>query len=214
MVLHAAAAAPAQKSGPQQKNKPTKKTDQPTYLVAREISDPFFHESAVLMLPTDPDSVVAGLIVNKPTNIPLSELFPDDGALKNKTQTIYFGGPVDTDEPGVVFRSPKAMKTAVLLFGDVYVSFDRDFIEGLLEKPGQVHDLRLFVGRAQWDPDQLQDEILEGSWYSVQAESSFIFSADPKYVWHTLFEIAEPSPIVRFRATPTGFSEGEPPAGL
>jgi putative transcriptional regulator len=215
LALRAASPAHAQGSGAQPKNKQAKKAHQPTYLVAREeISDPFFSESAVLIVPTDQDSLVLGLIVNKPTHIPLSELFPDDDALKGKTQTIYFGGPVDTDDAGVVFRSPKAMKPAVLLFGDVYVSFDRDFIEGLLEKPGQAHDVRLFVGRAQWDPDQLQDEILEGSWYSIQAESSFIFSAEPKYVWHTLFEIAEPSPVVRFQATPAGVSVVEASTGL
>jgi putative transcriptional regulator len=181
----------------QDKGKPEKQEEQATYLVAREeISDLFFSESVVLLLPPADQPLVVGLIVNKATKIPLNELFPDNDALKNKTQTIYFGDPVDTDDPGVVFRSPKPVKGAILLFGDVYVSFDRDFIEGLLEKPGQIRDLRLFLGRAQWAPDQLQNETLEGAWYSVQAESSFIFSVDPKYVWHTLSEIAEPSPVV------------------
>jgi putative AlgH/UPF0301 family transcriptional regulator len=79
--------------------------------------------------------LVVGLIVNKPSRVALSEIFPNDKALKNRSETAYFGGAVDPRAPGVVFRSSKAAKQAALLFGDVYVSFDPDFIKELLKKP-------------------------------------------------------------------------------
>jgi putative transcriptional regulator len=178
--------------------------DQAVYLVARDpISDPFFHESVVLMLKPLPENpLVIGLIVNKPTRVPLSEIFPDDPALKSKTQTAFLGGPVDTDTPGVVFRSKKAVKQATLLFGDIYVSFDRSFIKGLLEKPEPGQDLRLFLGRAQWAPDQLQDEVLGGAWDNIRAEGSLIFGADQSYLWHMLSERAEPAPLAKLAGRP------------
>ena len=173
--------------------------DEAVYLVARDvIGDPFFHESVVLMLQPIPENpAVTGLIVNKPTRVPLSEIFPDDPALKKKTQVAFFGGPVDTDNPVIVFRSKKAAKQAMLVFGDVYVSFDRAFIKGVLEKPELGQDVRLFLGRAQWAPDQLHDEVLSGAWDNVRAEGSLIFGADQSYLWHTLSERAEPVPVAR-----------------
>jgi putative AlgH/UPF0301 family transcriptional regulator len=113
---------------------------------------------------------------NKPARIALSDIFPDDQALENRSETVYFGGPVEPRAPGVVFRSSKPVKQAALLFGDIYVSFDPDFVRELLKGPEKTPDLRLFVGRSQWARAQLQNEMAMGAWYSVQAETSLIFS--------------------------------------
>ncbi len=126
------------------------------FLVAHpELPDPIFKESVVLMFPPSvgaANGVVVGLIVNKPARVALSEIFPNDKTLKNRSETVCFGGPVDSRAPGVVFRSSKAIKQGALLFGDVYVSFDRDFIKELLKEPEKTPDLRLFVGVSQWGP--------------------------------------------------------------
>ena len=63
--------------------------DKTLFLVARpELDNPIFKESVVLMFPS---SVGAGEgpvfvpIVNKPTRVALSEIFPNDKALKNRS---------------------------------------------------------------------------------------------------------------------------------
>jgi putative AlgH/UPF0301 family transcriptional regulator len=70
----------------------------------------------------------------------------------------------------VVFRSSKPTKQAALLFDNVYVSFDADFIKGLLKEPKKTPDLRLFVRPAEWSPSQLQNEMFMKAWYGVWAE--------------------------------------------
>jgi putative transcriptional regulator len=173
--------------------------DKTLFLVARtELRDSIFKESVVLMFPSsvgEGEGLVVGLIVNKPARVALSEIFPNDQALKNRSETAYFGGPVDPRAPGVVFRSSKAAKQAALLFDDVYVSFDPDFIKELLKEPEETPDLRLFVGRSQWAPAQLQNEMVMEAWYSVWAETNLIFSASPQSLWRKLFDRAEPAPI-------------------
>jgi putative transcriptional regulator len=184
--------------------------DEPLFLVARpELDNPIFKESVVLMFPSSVgagEGPVVGLIVNKPARVALSEIFPNDEALKNRSETAYFGGPVDPRAPGVVFRSSTAAKQAALLFGDVYVSFDPDFIKELLKKPEKTPDLRLFVGRSEWAPAQLQNEMVKGAWYSVRAETNLIFSASPQYLWRNLSERAEPAPIAKVTDVPFGLS--------
>jgi putative transcriptional regulator len=165
-----------------------KAADKSLYLVARrELSDPFFKESVILMLPATDSDLVVGLIVNKPTRISLRDVFPENPALKDRTDTVFFGGPVEIHTPGVLFLSSKPIEQAVHLDGDLYISFDPDFIEETLVKPEeQVRDVRLFLGRAQWAPEQLQGEILRGSWYSEREENSWIFRRDPENVWSVL----------------------------
>ena len=195
---------------------PNKKngSEKAVFLVARqEIGDPFFKESVVLMFPAavagDPE-VVVGLIVNKPTHVLLGEIFPDDKELKDRSETAYFGGPVDASVPCVVFRSNKPAKEAAVLFGDVYVSFDEQFIKNLLKKPEETPDMRLFMGRSQWAPDQLQHEVVLGAWYSVRDETSLIFSASPRFLWRTLFDREEHSPLVGVPAVPFTVSRNSP----
>jgi putative AlgH/UPF0301 family transcriptional regulator len=96
-----------------------------------------------------------------------------------------------------LFRSKKDVKQALHLFDDVYVSFDADFIEGHLKKPGETTDLRLFLGRSQWSPAQLQNERNLGAWYSVPAETNLLFSSSPQYLWHNLLEQAAPGPVAK-----------------
>jgi putative AlgH/UPF0301 family transcriptional regulator len=189
-------------------NKPNKgdSENKPLFLVARPgLGDPMFKESVVLMFPTSAsagESLIVGLIVNRPARVALSEIFPDDEALKNRSDTAYFGGPVYPRAPGVVFRSSGAAKQAALLFGDVYVSFDSDFIIKLLKDPEKTPDLRLFVGRSQWAPAQLQSEMVVGAWDTVRTESNLIFRANPKYLWRRLFEQAEPAPFAKVSEDP------------
>lgn len=159
------------------------------YLVARsELSDPRFKESVVLMLPRKDKNLIVGLIVNKPTGISVHAVFPGNAALKNRDDTVYFGGPVDTQMPGALFRSRKAFKQAFNVAGDLYVTFDSDFIEGILKHPKKVLEVRLFLGRSQWSPEQLQNEMFRRSWYSEHEENSWIFSRDPETVWRSLIE--------------------------
>jgi putative transcriptional regulator len=171
------------------------------FLVARpELREPIFKESVVLRLPSSVgvgEGLVVGLILNKPARVALSDIFPDDQALENRSETVYFGGPVEPRAPGVVFRSSKPVKQAALLFGDIYVSFDPDFIKELLKEPEKTQDLRLFVGRSQWAPAQLQYEMAMGAWLSLRAETNLIFSASPQYLWRKLFDRAEPAPVAK-----------------
>jgi len=172
-----------------------KPKDKLLFLVARSpVVDPFFEKSVVLMVPVDEDSLVVGIVVNKPSRLPLVKLFPDIPALKDRSDFAFVGGPVDMAAPALAFHSPKPFKQAMLLYGDVYLSFDLKFITKVLHDPKQTGDVRLFLGRAQWAPQQLQGEALEGSWYSLRAEGDVIFDRDSEHVWKLLHDRAGPPP--------------------
>ncbi|HTY54708.1 MAG TPA: YqgE/AlgH family protein [Candidatus Binataceae bacterium] len=169
----------------------TSDADNMFFLVAtRDLPDPLFAETVILMIPHTPPPLVVGLIVNKPTDRRLSELLPESPVLKNRSDDAYFGGPVDVDEPAIVFRSAEAPGHVMPLFDGVYVSLDPERVAALL-KDRALKDLRLYFGRAQWSRDQLHGEMLRGSWYVVPADPTFVFSADPKHVWRALVERAE-----------------------
>lgn len=177
-----------------------KSKDKLLFLVARPtILDPMFERSVVLMVPLKREPLIVGLIINKPTRLPLLKIFPESPALKDRSENAYLGGPVDMDVPSLIFHAPKPPKQAILLYEDVYLSFDSQVISELLQGPKQSGNLRLFLGRSQWAPEQLQGEALRGSWYSLRAEGDVVFDRDSEHQWDRLHERARPPSSVENR---------------
>ena len=172
-------------------------SSEPRFLVARPgLPNVLFERSVILMMPHDPnDDLVVGLMVNKPTHRTLAEVFPKESALRNRKDTVYFGGPVDMGTPGVVLRARKPVKKAIHVFDDVYASFDADFIVDVLKKAKPDDEVRLFLGRAQWGKIQLENEMRLHAWYSERADSSFVFSPKPEDVWRILVDREQPGPM-------------------
>ena len=161
------------------------------FLVAtRSLSDPLFQHSVIVMLPSAPPPLIAGLIINKPTTISVRQLFPNAPTLKN-SETAYFGGPVDPSDPSLVLRAANSPQGASRLFADIYASTDPDAIEGILKDPKRAENLRVIIGRAQWSREQLHGEMLQGAWYIVPANADMVFSSDPEGVWRSLVQRAE-----------------------
>jgi putative transcriptional regulator len=188
-----------------------KGNSQVEFLIARDqVNDPYFRHSVVLMLPETETRLVVGLIINRPTRMTLGGLFPDNPELKDLMDLAYFGGPVDVRTPSVVFRSEKKPDNAVRLFGNVYLTFDSDLISSAFQSSKPGSGPRMFLGRAQWAPGQLENEIRLGGWYRIKAEGNLVFSPDPDNLWPALHARAAPSKYIRF--TPP--SPGSQPSTL
>lgn len=182
-----------------------KNKEQIDLLVARtEVKDPYFSHSVVLMLPETQTQLVVGLIINKPTRLTVGKLFPDTPELKGRTESAYFGGPVDIRTPSIVFQSSTEPENAVKLYGNVYLTFDSDLITKAFQRPQSDDRTRLFLGRAQWAPGQLQNEIRQGGWYRIRAEGDLVFSSHPENLWPTLHSRAAPSKYIRYELPPRG----------
>jgi putative transcriptional regulator len=192
------AATARQATGPSEP--PSVKPQSQLLVASRNLPDPFFQKSVVLMLPFKEDQLLVGLIINKPSKIKVRDLFPNSPELQKLQTMAYFGGPVDAEVAvrSAIFRSKTPPSKATLVFGDVYVSFDPDAIVALAENPQQASTLRVFVGRAQWDPQQFEGEVALGAWHSLRGGADSIFTTLPEMLWQRLIEQAEPRPLVRY----------------
>jgi putative transcriptional regulator len=157
----------------------------PTILVAtRQLRNPFFEHSVILMVPSTEPPLVAGLIINSPAKERVRDKFPQARQLKGADERLYMGGPVEPDEQAVIFRASSRIGSAKLVFDDVYVATGQESIATIVSDP-RVADLRVISGKAQWLREQLYSEIMAGVWYVIPAKSDLVFS-DPKDLWSTL----------------------------
>ena len=147
-------------------------------IVARaDLPDPYFADSVVLVLNTL-GSEPAGIIINHPTDIPVSQLFPEVKGLTQLSGKLYFGGPVEVSSVWFLFRAARAPErdTAVPAFAGVYLSGSRELLLRLLRRERPMEGLKIFVGHAGWGPGQLEGEIARGDWKLERPQAAAIFS--------------------------------------
>ncbi len=151
------------------------------FLVARgELSDPFFAKSIVLVM-NDLGPAPIGLIINKPTSIRVSTLFPSIKRLAHARDTVYFGGPVEIGSVWFLFRAQGAFPHAVQVLHGVYLSSDPGLLLRLFDRQKPMQGLRIYAGHAGWAPGQLQNEIRMGFWTAKHAHAQTIFSGGSGY---------------------------------
>jgi putative transcriptional regulator len=157
------------------------------FLVAKPgLIDPNFSESVVLItLPTAGGGPL-GVIINRPLERRLSELAPEATKVPEKSDPIFFGGPVARATLLFLLRANKPPEHSLHVLADVYLSANPELLERLvggLPLPGEA---RIYAGHAGWAPGQLQDEIGRGGWWVTPADVKAIFEKDPATVWPEL----------------------------
>jgi putative transcriptional regulator len=144
-------------------------------LVARdELPDPDFADAVVLVM-NNLGPAPVGIIVNRPTQVTVSQLFPDLKRLASVHDRVYFGGPVEFGSVWFLFRAAKPPEQAVRAFDDIYLSASRELLLKLLARSKPMEGLRIFVGRSGWAPGQLEEEIAHGAWHLKRAQADLIF---------------------------------------
>jgi putative transcriptional regulator len=152
-------------------------------IVARaELPDSHFSDSVVLVMNNLAPGPV-GVIINRPTDIPVSQLFPDLKRLAQLHDKLYFGGPVDLESVWFLIRAAAPPEHAIEACKGVYLSANKDLLLKLLGRDKPMDGLKIFVGHSGWAPGQLEAEIDHGDWTARQADSDAIFKSQPEHPW-------------------------------
>jgi putative transcriptional regulator len=152
-------------------------------IVARaELPDANFRDARILVM-NNIALAPAGLIINRPTRIPVSELFPDVKRLAQQADKVYFGGPVQIDTVSFLFRADKPPEGAIRVLDGVYLSTDEDLLRKLIRREKPMDGLRIFIGYTGWGPGQLEAEIARGDWTLEPADAGALFAHKSEQPW-------------------------------
>jgi putative transcriptional regulator len=137
---------------------------------------------AVVYLCEHSEKGALGLVINKPIDITLANLFEKvDLSLEGNDlaeQPVYFGGPVQT-ERGFVLHEPQghdslAFSSTLQVPGGLEMTTSKDVLEAMSHGQGPRRVL-VTLGYSGWSAGQLEDEIGRNGWLTVAAEPGVIF---------------------------------------
>jgi putative transcriptional regulator len=158
------------------------------FLVASpSLQDPHFREAVVLICEYGAEGTV-GLIINRPTVLALSEVFPDIPGLKGQAYSLFEGGPVHQRGILMLFRTDTPSDNTKLVFEGVYWGGNRDRVASMVNHPKLDERFRIFAGHAGWAPGQLEMESASGAWRIIPADKKSIFDTNPAKLWEELVE--------------------------
>ena len=152
------------------------------------LSDESFAKSVVYLCEHS-DRGALGLVINKPSDINVRGLFdkvdlPLHREDLNQTP-VYHGGPVHT-ERGFVLHEPLAKAdpngpeaentyaSTLMIPGGLEMTTSKDVLEALSTGAGPRKVL-ITLGYAAWAQGQLESELAENSWLTVEADAQVIF---------------------------------------
>lgn len=143
--------------------------------------------SGTVVLVTRPDAGgPLGVILNRPTGTLMRELYPDREELRDRTDMLFFGGPVEPDALLFAFRSAVEPEKGMHVAEDIYISGFSGVLKDLLRHPENALEQRFFAGYSGWASGQLEAEIAQGGWHVLTLDTRVIFEMNPLTMYEEL----------------------------
>jgi len=164
-----------------------------------QMTDPNFARSVVLLCDYT-DQGAFGLVVNRPMNEPAWTLVKADPPVTvHPDLRLWIGGPVDPQRTWVLMseaQGPDDEQREIL--PGLLLSVSHELTLAMLQAPPSSK-ARVVVGYSAWGPGQLDNELAESSWLTVDVDPALIFSVPADQMWETA--------IRRLGADPSGLQQ-------
>jgi putative transcriptional regulator len=149
-------------------------------VAAPPLVDPNFDRTVVLVLEHG-ESGALGIVLNRPSDTTLADVFPEWRELVSPPDVAFAGGPVATDAVIALARrrAPEVDGFTEILddLGTINLADDP------LDIGASLLALRVFAGYAGWAPFQLEAEMAQGAWFDVALQPDDPFAAAPERLW-------------------------------
>jgi putative transcriptional regulator len=153
----------------------------------RTLAEPWFAETVVLLTDHGPEGS-SGVIVNRPSERRVAELFRGDLPARAREERVFVGGPVEPDALWLLVRAKSAPPGGKLVVGDLYTTARREALLRLLDGRAEALRFRVYAGYAGWAPGQLDFEIARGDWWVDDPGLEALLADDVSSLWRSLVE--------------------------
>lgn len=144
------------------------------------LKDPNFLRTVVFLCEHKPEGSF-GFVLNRKYENTLNELLPE---LDDLDLPVYYGGPVQMDTIHFLHQYPDEIPGGEEVIKGVYWGGDFDKLVDML-KTGTVDrdKIRFYIGYSGWSDGQLNTELEEKSWLTVEGTRKLIFHRNFEEIW-------------------------------
>ena len=139
--------------------------------------DPYFAKSLTYICEHN-DQGALGVVVNRPIDLSLQALFERVNIRLEPHELrdvpVYFGGPVQTDRGFVLHQPVGEWHSTLNVRDNLGLTTSKDILEAL-GRGGGPDKMLVTLGYSGWAAGQLEHEIGQNAWLTVEAGEQIIF---------------------------------------
>ncbi|GAA4337387.1 YqgE/AlgH family protein [Flaviaesturariibacter amylovorans] len=144
------------------------------------LKDPNFMRTVVLLTEHRADGAI-GFVINRQYENTLDELLPE---IEGHKLPVYYGGPVQMNTVHFLHRYPEQITGGIEVMKGVYWGGDFDAVVALINSgTADPEMIRFFIGYSGWSEGQLQAELDEKTWLTVDATRKLVFHENAEEIW-------------------------------
>jgi putative transcriptional regulator len=150
------------------------------------MADPNFSRTLTYICEHNAEGAL-GIIINRPLDLSLGSLFErvsvpllaGENQERYRDLPVFFGGPVQTDRGFVLHRPVGSWQSTLNISSEIGLTSSRDILQSMSDE-GNPQEVLVSLGYAGWAAGQLEWEISQNAWLTVNAEPGIIFSLPPE----------------------------------
>jgi len=148
------------------------------FLIAMpSMADPNFSRTLTYICEHNADGAL-GVVINRPTDMNLATLFDRLSLSLDSPEVgrspVYYGGPVHPDRGFVLHNPAGDWQSSLAVNPGVGLTTSKDILEAVGQGNGPAK-LLVTLGYSGWGAGQLEDEIKQNAWLTVEARDAIIF---------------------------------------
>jgi putative transcriptional regulator len=149
------------------------------------IADPFLKDPnflrTVVFLCEHQEEGSFGFVLNRKYENTLDELIPE---LEGHQLPVFYGGPVQMDTIHFLHQYPAEIPGGKEVLKGVYWGGDFDAVVNMIKNEDvDANKIRFYIGYSGWSMEQLNDEMNEKSWLTVEATRKLVFHRNYEEIW-------------------------------
>jgi putative transcriptional regulator len=158
------------------------------FLIATpSLRDPNFRQTVILLCEHGPDGAL-GVVLNRPTEMNITEVLPQMPVLEGQAHRVFCGGPVQKDSLLVLYHLNEEVEDTHAVLDGVYLGGNTETLKRILEVPAEEESFRAYMGYSGWGPGQLENEMKSGSWLTMPAKPNLVFDNDSLGLWAEILQ--------------------------
>jgi putative transcriptional regulator len=151
-------------------------------LASPMLMDPNF-KRAVVLVGVHSEEGAMGVVLNRPSEVTVSEAVPQLEQTVAEQEPVYVGGPVQPSSIVFLAEFLDPTPAGLLVLGRIGFPAPDAGIEELTEATARR---RVFAGYAGWGEGQLDEELDQGDWIAHNAVPDDVFCEAPENLWSSV----------------------------
>ncbi|MGA8051192.1 MAG: YqgE/AlgH family protein [Burkholderiales bacterium] len=148
------------------------------FLIAMpNMADPYFARTLTYVCEHNEQGAL-GVVVNRPIDMTMHALFERLSLTLRDSELVdvpvFFGGPVQTDRGFVLHAPPGNWQSTLRVREAIGLTTSKDVLEAVGRGEGPAKIL-VTLGYAGWSAGQLEHELSQNAWLTVEATDAIIF---------------------------------------